>query len=353
MAENDTLLANLVSRFPGNTENIATEALSHILTNSDASIEALNDVVRSGVGDVKLKPIVGVSTQVINDRNIPDLVGFDDAKAERVIVEVKFWANLTNSQPNGYLKRLPDDGPAVLMFLAPEERIKSLWPELRHRIEQAGETLTEVDAERKCMRVGNGQKYLMLVSWTGLLDSMAARTRDFRESGIETDIRQLRNLAKYADNGAFKPISRGEEFGADPERRRREYQRLIEAATEIGVEQGWASRKGLRATSRTYGFGRYVKLHQVVVWFGINEEQFEKTSATTSATTLWVEIVWDGIPSEHRDKRGEIRDQFRLSDDWIPVNLKNEVEYQAVLDGVVDSLKHIADTINAIIYPPA
>ena len=347
MAENDTLLANLVSRFPGNTEDIATEALSHILTNSEASIKALNDVVSSGVQGVE--PIVGVSTQVINaEGNRPDLVGFDDAKTERVIVEVKFWATLTDNQPNGYLNRLPGDGPAVLIFLAPEKRISSLWPELQRRIEQAGETLTAVDAERKCMRVGNGQRYLMLVSWTGLLDSMAARSGDSEGTSVETEIRQLRSLAKYADDGAFKPISQGEEFGADSDRLR-ECQLLVDAATEIGVEQGWASRKGLRATSRTYGFGRYVQLHQAIVWFGINLDQFEKTSDTP----LWVEIVWGEIPSEHRDKRGEIRAQFGLSDDWIPVNLKKEVEYQAVLDGVVDSLKHIADTINAIIYPPA
>ena len=48
MPDNDTLLAYLVSSFPGNTENIATEALRHIFDHSDASVEALNDVVQSG-----------------------------------------------------------------------------------------------------------------------------------------------------------------------------------------------------------------------------------------------------------------------------------------------------------------
>ena len=49
MPNNDTLLAYLVANFPGNTENIATETLRHIFDHSDASVEALNDVVQSGV----------------------------------------------------------------------------------------------------------------------------------------------------------------------------------------------------------------------------------------------------------------------------------------------------------------
>ena len=69
-------------------------------------------------------PITTLKTQVIGaDGTIPDLVGFDKADEEdeigqeRVPIEVKFWAPLTANQPNGYIERLPTDGPAVLMFL--------------------------------------------------------------------------------------------------------------------------------------------------------------------------------------------------------------------------------------------
>ena len=58
MPGNDTLLAYLVSSFPGNTENIATEALRHIFDHSDASVEALNDVIHSGVHGVNPITIV-------------------------------------------------------------------------------------------------------------------------------------------------------------------------------------------------------------------------------------------------------------------------------------------------------
>ena len=77
MPNNDTLLAYLVASFPGNTEDIATEALGHIFDRSDASVEALNDVIRSGVRGVA--PITKVRTQVIHaDGARPDLVGYDE-----------------------------------------------------------------------------------------------------------------------------------------------------------------------------------------------------------------------------------------------------------------------------------
>ena len=336
MSDSDTLLANLVSSFPGNTENIATEALKHIFDRSNASVEALNDVVRSGMRGAK--PITKVKTQVSSpDGTRPDPVGLDYDDRERVLMEVKFRAALTSRQPNDYLKRLPNDGPAVLMFLAPEERIQWLWPELRDRVKEKYGDLTEIDSERKCVRVGNTQRHLMIVSWGSLLDGMAARTRDDGESGIETEIRQLRSLARYAYTGAINPITQDEKFGADSEDRILLLKQLIDEATERGIAQGWVDRKGLRATPRSYGYGRYVRLLGSVVWFGINIERFEETGDTP----LWLNSQYSFQPIVT-----ELAGKLNLQDSyWVPVVLKRGVEYPAMLDGVVDSLKHIADVI--------
>ncbi len=338
MSHDSTLLAYLVSSFPGNTENIATEALRHLFDRSDACREALNDVVQSGVRE--LSPINRVDSQVINaDGTIPDLVGFDENHAERALIEVKFWAGLTSNQPNRYIDRLPKDGPAVVIFLVPEERIQSLWPQLKERLNQESRAFCEIDSERKTLRVGNTGRHLMIASWGGLLDSMAARTADFGESGVLDEIRQLRSLAKYADEGAFKPIKRGEEFGVDSETRMRQYQRLVDAATERGIEHGWANRKGLNRTTRPYGYGRYVKLGETVVWFGVNRELFE----SSGNTPLWV----DDYASHLRNKPREVRERLGLqAPNWVPVTLKRGVEFPEMLDGVVESLKSIADALH-------
>ena len=345
MPESDTLLANLVSRFPGKTEDIATEALKHIFDRSDASVVALNDVVRSGVRGVE--PITCVKSQVRrSDGTRPDLVGFDENDKERVLVEVKFRAALTPRQPNDYLKRMPNDGPAVLVFLAPEERIQWLWPELRDRIRGTYGESTEIDSERKCIRVGNTQRHQMAVSWGSLLDGMAARTRDDGESVIETEIRQLRSLAKYAYTGAIQPIAQDEKIEADSEDRIRQFNQLIDEATERGIGQGWVDRKGLRATPRSYGYGRYIRLLENMVWFGVNVDQFERTGRTP----LWVDCHW----YSSQFKAANFSEEFQLQDNsWLPVELKKDVEYPEMLEGVVDSLKHIADAIYEARFPSA
>ena len=95
-----------------------------------------------------------------------------------VLIEVKFFAELTSNQPKGYLDwLLIDDEESVLIFVVPESRISLLWPELKNRAEQGGRKLVEVEAERRCMRVGGARCHLMVVSWRTLLDTMSIRSK--------------------------------------------------------------------------------------------------------------------------------------------------------------------------------
>ena len=67
---------------------------------------------------------------------VPDLAVFGHDGQERILLEAKFWAGLTENQPGTYLARLPDDGAtSVLLFVAPEARLESIWTELRRRTE--------------------------------------------------------------------------------------------------------------------------------------------------------------------------------------------------------------------------
>ncbi len=317
MADIDTLLAHLSPLFTSQTENIAVETLGYLLNKYAGSREGLDDVVRSGVRNVK--PVIQVRTQAsAPDGTRPDLVGVDEDGAERVLVEAKFWAELTPRQPQAYLDRLPDNGPAVLLFLAPEERIVSLWRDLRSRAQRAGKMLSDVDAERRCVRVDGSQRHLLLVSWTGLLDRMTARTRD--EQDAEADIRQLRGLADFAEEGRFRPIRAREEFGPDS-RHMRDMKRIIDTATERGVADGWASRKGLNRTPRSYGYGRYLRLGGHIVWFGIHTGRWERDGETP----LWLDCG---------------------NDRWIPIPIVVEndgVSLADVLNGVVSTLRDFAE----------
>ena len=158
---------------------------------------------------------------------------------------------------------------------------------------------------------------MLLVSWTGLLDKMSARTRD--EPDAEADIRQLRGLANFAEEGRFRPMrDGGEDFGPDS-RHMRDMKRLIDAATEQGIAEGWASRRGLNRTPRAYGYGRYLRLADRVVWFGVHTERWERDGETP----LWLDYGNDG---------------------WVPIPIaKDVVEYADILDGVVATLRDFAE----------
>ena len=337
MAENDTLLAYLSSWFTSQTENIAVEALGYVLKSPPAR-EGLDDAIRSGVQ--KVNPISSVRTQAIGweDGTRPDLVGVDESDVERVLIEAKFWAGLTSRQPTAYLDRLPEYGPSVLMFVAPEERIKSLWPELQGRATAQGKKFGEVHSERKCLRVEGTERHLMIISWTGLMDRLAARAREAGETDVEKDIQQLRGLAEFADDGRFQPIREsGEDFGPDS-RRMRDLKHIIDSATERGIAGGWASKKGLNRTPRSYGYGRYLWLGSMGVWFGVNVQKFEETAETP----LWVAI------NPGRNRMANVLAELGLSDYWIPVHLPRGVEYPDALDGVVESLRQTAEKLQAV-----
>ena len=315
MSDIDTLLAHLSLSFTSRTEDVAVRALGYVFTKYAASREGLDDVVRSGARDIA--PVAKVSPQVsAPDGTRPDLVGTDEAGAERVLIEVKFWAGLTPRQPHAYLDRLPDDGPTALLFVVPEERVPSLWPQLRTRSEEAGHSLAPVDAERQCVRVDGTERHMLVAGWTGLLDRMAACTRD--DADAQADIRQLRSLTAFAEEDRFRPVlPTGADLGPDS-RHLRDLARLVDTATERAVSEGWASRKGLNRTPRPYGYGRYIRLADHVYWLGVNVERWERDGETP----LWLH---DYDP-----------------DAWFPLPLPvgdAAVEEAEVLDGVLSALR--------------
>ena len=97
-----------VSRWSNRTEDIAVDALGFILSRSRAARTALRNIIETAVQDIG--ELTGAKTQVTGDDGArPDLVVFGRGGKERVIVEAKFWAELTENQPGTYLARLPDD----------------------------------------------------------------------------------------------------------------------------------------------------------------------------------------------------------------------------------------------------
>src|SRR5215472_17207837 len=123
------LFGHLASRFSTHPENLATEAVAFIVDRSPAMREALRRLVgRTGIG---LPQLASFRSQAGDDQgNIPDLIGLDATGTERLFIENKFWAGLTENQPAGYLERLPAKDSGLLVFIVPSRRFAIVWTEL-------------------------------------------------------------------------------------------------------------------------------------------------------------------------------------------------------------------------------
>ena len=334
-----SLLAYLAYKLGGGrTETTATEALGYILSRSKAARNALRDLIQTGGVDVG--SITRVQTEVVGEKGeIVDLVGFDATDAERALIEVKFWAGLTENQPNTYLERLlQNTEPAALLFVAPESRMVTLWAELRRLANDGGFTLGTgtVATGLHSAVVNNGPHCLMLTSWRALLGAMASRASVDGDSSAERDILQLDGLCKQQDTEAFLPIREGE-FGPDFPRRIHDLRRLIDDATDRARSQGIVDTAGLNVTPQVWGYGRYVRLGSKAkgiwaqAWLGVDVGQWLKMEGHP----LWLNFIGS--------KDMAIKDvEAKIDYQHIQVILPVGEEYDRVLEEAVDQLEWLA-----------
>ena len=164
-------------------------------------------------------------------------------------------------------------------FLAPEGRIQSLWPQLRRRSERQYGSVAEMDSERRCLCIEGGQQHLMIVSWGSLLDSMATR------SGIKTNLGWNQRSGNCEVWPSLRTLVRSNPFArARNAGRVGTPQTSAQAPGRCGDRKRYRARmgepEGTSRCPRGYGYGRYVRLHNHIVRFGVNIEQFEKTGET-------------------------------------------------------------------------
>ncbi len=334
-----TLLAKLAPLFGPQTENLAVEALGHILSGSEAARRALSAVVRAGGAEIG--EVAQVRTQATGEDGArPDLVGLDKSGQERLLIEAKFWAGLTENQPIGYLKRLDAKaGSSALLFVAPEARLEALWIELRRLVEESKRGLRFDESYKQAAVRGadvSDDRRLMLVSWSNLLDGIAAQAGD---AHTQMDIRQLRGLAERQDEEAFLPLRR-EEFAPEIPRRLRSLQRLVDDATDRAGASKFLDISGLRVTPQAYGYGRYVKLVGRTTWFGIHANLW----ARTGSTPLWL-WFWDHDLAVLDSLRGAVPPAPGGQNRFVPIYLPVGREYDAVLNAVVERLRETAELI--------
>jgi len=249
-----SLLAHLTKNFAPHPENVATEALSHILAHSASARNGLTSIL-SGTG---ISENLSYRTQQAEGDALarPDLTGRDDQGRNVVLVEAKFWAGLTDNQPNTYIAMLADDVPSTLCFLIPQERMTSLWPEVCSRASDTGFSVSmEHDGEYKSARLA-GNKHLLMTTWTTVLTAIETAATASGETLTLSDVSQLRGLCEEQEAEGFLPIRPGE-FGPEAPRRILGLMNVIDQVINGLAQTERISLAGLRATPLRNGYRRY------------------------------------------------------------------------------------------------
>ena len=108
----NSLLAHIASNFISEYENVANSSIAYLLNEYPASQEVLKSIL--GIENVPTYFVTEMST---DSNGRPDVTGLDGNGGKSVIIEGKFWANLTDNQPNNYLKEITDEGKILFLNL--------------------------------------------------------------------------------------------------------------------------------------------------------------------------------------------------------------------------------------------
>lgn len=256
-----SILAHLAPLLTNQLENVATDALAHLLMEYPVISDAFREsILLAGIAlpeDLKLR------TQATwQDAAIPDLVGLDSEDRYVLIVESKFWAYLTPNQPATYIKRLPSDIPAILLFIAPASRLPTLWSELLDRcnIHQAGDQLQVTDEIQFLTMRLNSLHILGLTSWESLLARLHQKAQQGKDTYAAGDIWQLQSLCARIDEEAFHPLSENE-ITSPSEKRIFQFRGLLDELVTRLIDTEIVTTTGYHASNGPNYYRRYMSIH--------------------------------------------------------------------------------------------
>ena len=346
----DTLLAHLIPRFAAQSEPLATQALAYVLNTAPDVSKAFVSVVHQ----TGFEPFdVGrIAAEERHGDGVPDLTIRDTAGVIRVLVENKFWAGLTDTQPVGYLDQLPSDAPAALLFVVPHTRLHIVWAELKERCATRKIDLTDEAKTDDIVWSRTGNRILAITSWKHVLAQLQQAASAGGHNEIEQDIIQLRGLTDLMNTAEFLPLREDEITSATLARRLLNYTSLIDEVIDRLVADGLASIKNTGYQCDYMWVGRGVRLHsRFGAWFGVDFCKL-KAWGDYGITPLWWEIsmteAFSGITAAVSQVQALI-EEAQDSDDgfvYIPIRLKTGVERDRVVDAIVEQIRSIGDRLD-------
>lgn len=276
-----TLLSHLAHTLAPKPEEVATRSLAYFLNATAELPRALWSVLHGdqayGWGGVtRYQPEYSFP----NEGGRVDVAGIG-ADGTPVLLEGKFWASLTDNQPDGYLANLRPGQD--LVFVVPRVRVLLLANKLgfgdaASRSEQVGTT----DAHGKNIHI---------VSWQVVLGAFKQALPSSQDS-LRAELDQVLGLCERMDQEGFLPLSGTD---TDPALGRKVYQMssLVDKVVDY-----LKTKKGSPLCKPTKddrwggaGFnGRTMRVRDSNVWFNVYFSAFKWHTVKTSESPYWIDI---------------------------------------------------------------
>lgn len=338
-----SVLAHVVLGGSSRSEPAATQALAFILNSSPDIARAFLRMLREA--NIEFEP-GHIKTELRHEDSQPDLTIHDGDGHVRVFVENKFWAGLTDAQPVSYLRDLPNDPPSALVFVVPEQRVSTVWNELKMRCSQAELKWADASIKRTLLWTRVGCKTMMITSWKYVLEGLLDVTRSGGHDTISQDILQLQGLTSRMDAEAFLPLRSDEVTNQGAAHRLINYSELIEDITQKLKASGVADTSGLSTSHSYYTAGRHLRLYgKFGLWLGIDL----KVWRNAGITPMWGAVGNDEFfdVAGHFETVRELFDDVQIHEDYvyIPIHLKTGVERDRVVEEAVAQINQIANKL--------
>jgi len=326
-----TLLGKFYSRIIGSVEYLASESLLFILNKSKQASNAFEEYI-SDLTSTNYKDLHYVSQNIGVNKERPDISGFNDENIERIIIETKFWASLTENQPMGYLERIQKKG-GVLVFICPPVRRISLSNGIEHILN-----------EEKCSYIKNDDyiftkdknSIVIILSWDQLLKKIRAALAEKDENNTTSDLDQLIGLCKAIDKDSFLPIQQ-HDLSPEIPRRILSYYRIIDKVVDKLSQQINLSTQKLKTTPQKWGYRRYAQVEKLTIALDVNLEAW----GNNCDTPLWIQLSeeWKLTDTINRTSKF-VETNLRLKDIRFERNLPYfpiYIECNKVEDEVIDN----------------
>ena len=270
----NSLLAHIAGNFITEYENVANSSVAYLLNEYPITHDVLKDILC--MEDVPSYYITELATE---NNGRPDISGIDKNGNTVVIIEGKFWANLTDNQPVNYLRELGDNGK--LLFLAPDKRIVSLKQELGKRLNGVFDKV-------------------IIQSWSNFLSLIEKENNKNHNHYLASDLLQITELCKKMDAEGMPPLSTSD---LDPMNGRlaSQFPDIINECNPLLREWEHSEFKGMKTVSSTYGHGFYFKGYNfgcslyfdsqkwftrnihAPIWLGIQDKGWKDTQSINHA----------------------------------------------------------------------